>query len=58
MNKLDRINAYNPIPITVGSNAFGNINKTTCILHVPIGSLAAYDAAPYWTDFINIIADL
>ena len=45
-------------PTNVVSQTFNGINKTTCILHVPVGSLAAYQAAQYWNEFTNIIADL
>ena len=45
-------------PITLSSSPFIGVNKATCILHVPVGSLAAYQAAPYWNEFTNIIDDL
>lgn len=58
-NSLSIINchAVQP-PIGLRSTTFSGVNKTTCILHVPVGSLAAYQAAPYWNEFTNIIADL
>lgn len=55
---LVRIDCYLSYPISITSTVFSGVNKTTCILHVPAGSLAAYRAATYWTDFVNIIADL
>lgn len=55
---LTTINSKMINPIVISSSVFAGINKTTCILHVPVGSLAAYQAAPYWNEFTNIIADL
>ena len=50
---LTSIYAFNPIPIDLSSNtyAFNNVNQTTCVLHVPIGSKAAYQSAVVWQDF-------
>ncbi|MDR0694319.1 MAG: leucine-rich repeat protein [Prevotellaceae bacterium] len=54
------ITNYNPEPQPVATNVFGNnttgVNKTTCILQVPAGSVAAYKAATVWKDFVNIEA--
>jgi len=56
---LTRINCRRVSPPTgLDSDTFGGVNKTNCILHVPVGSLAAYRAAQYWTDFVTIIEDL
>ncbi len=55
---LSTINAKMINPITISSSVFAGINKTTCILHVPVGSLTAYQASQYWNEFTNIIADL
>ena len=44
-----------PIDLSASSNVFYNINKTTCILNVPTGSKAAYQAAAQWKDFTNIV---
>jgi len=56
---LIRINSRNATPPTgLGANTFNSVNKTNCILHVPAGSLSAYRAAQYWTDFVSIIEDL
>jgi len=43
-----------PINIIGSSDVFYNINKTTCILHVPVGSKSLYAAADQWKNFINI----
>jgi len=37
------------------SYVFGNVSKSTCILYVPSGSKALYQAANQWKDFANII---
>ena len=49
--------ASNPIPVNFlpSASVFDGIHKTTCILYVPIGSKSAYQAAPLWKDFTNII---
>lgn len=54
---LKNIYSFRAVPLSI-PNIFTDVNKTTCILHVPVGSLAAYQAAPYWNEFTNIIADL
>ena len=38
-----------------GSSIFEGVNKKTCILYVPSGSVAAYKAAPVWREFENIL---
>jgi hypothetical protein len=43
-------------PQTIPSDAFGNVNKETCILYVPQAGLASYQAAYAWNDFSNIQA--
>ncbi|MBN1463389.1 MAG: leucine-rich repeat domain-containing protein [Paludibacteraceae bacterium] len=57
---LTAINAYatTPIDFSFSTNVFYNVNKTTCVLHVPIGSKAAYEAADQWKDFTTIVEDL
>lgn len=54
-----RIDVHASVPPTgLGSGTFNQINRNGCIIHVPIGSLAVYQAAPYWNEFTNIIDDL
>ena len=36
-------------------DVFEGVNKETCILYVPEGSVDAYKAAPVWKDFKNIL---
>ena len=56
-NKLSYINIHISNPIIINNITFYNVNKAIP-LHVPVGSLAAYQAAPYWNEFTNIIDDL
>ena len=36
-------------------DVFDGVDKNTCILYVPEGSVDAYKAAPVWKDFKNIL---
>ena len=38
-----------------GDNVFEGVNKETCILYVPAGSVDAYKAAPVWKEFKHIL---
>jgi hypothetical protein len=37
------------------SYVFNSVNKNTCTLYVPVGTVAAYRAAAVWQDFFNIV---
>ena len=39
-----------------GSSVFDGVDKATCILYVPEGSVELYKAAPVWSEFQNILA--
>jgi len=54
---LNSINVAWFTPLNFGTNndVFTNVNKNTCILNVPSGTAALYDAASQWTDFVNIV---
>ena len=39
-----------------GSSVFDGVDKATCILYVPEGSVDLYKAAPVWCEFKNILA--
>ncbi len=41
-------------PPTCGSTALDDINKWTCTLEVPVGSLSAYQGADQWKEFFFI----
>ncbi len=42
------------IPIALSADVFKGVNKTTCVLTVPKGAKALYQAADQWKDFIYI----
>ena len=52
---LESIYSYASTPPTCGENAFEGINKSTCTIYVPAGSVDAYKAADQWKDFENIL---
>lgn len=53
---LTSISAYSSIPVNLSSSTdvFNGINKTSCILYVPVASKTAYQGASQWQDFTNI----
>jgi len=53
---LTSIIAYpaTPVDFTSSCCAFGDVNKTTCILYVPSSSVSLYQSANQWKDFTNI----
>lgn len=53
--KLTTINVNNATPPVIYSSSFFGVRKSTCILNVPIGSKAAYQADNQWKLFRNII---
>ncbi|MDD5185115.1 MAG: leucine-rich repeat protein [Paludibacter sp.] len=54
---IKTIYAYpvNPVVTIPYNEMFGNFDKTTCMLYVPIGSKSAYQKAYEWKDFTHII---
>ncbi|MDR0505553.1 MAG: leucine-rich repeat protein [Dysgonamonadaceae bacterium] len=42
------------VPQTINANVFTGVNKQTCLLAVPAGSLSAYQTAAVWKDFYAI----
>ncbi|PXV67381.1 putative secreted protein (Por secretion system target), partial [Dysgonomonas alginatilytica] len=50
--KLETLVSLNPIPPTLGITVFTGVNKTTCKLYVPKGSVELYQAAAQWKDFL------
>jgi hypothetical protein len=44
-----------PVNLSNSMEVFNSVNKSTCSLYVPAGSLAAYQAANQWKDFTHII---
>jgi len=55
-SRLTSIYAYpsSPVILTSSPAVFSGVNKTTCILYVPIGTLNAYRTANQWKDFKNV----
>jgi len=53
------INNASPVDFIASSSVgvFYDVNKTTCILHVPVGSKVMYEVADQWKDF-TIVEDL
>lgn len=54
---LNSVYIYSPTPISIYSwiSVFDNVNKSNCVLYVPIGSKLAYETAYEWKDFKNIV---
>lgn len=46
-----------PINLINSGIVFINVNKSTCILHVPYGTKAKYQQANQWKDFLQIIEE-
>jgi hypothetical protein len=52
---IEDIYSQNTVPPTCeGGSVFAYLNKESCRLHVPVGSLDAYKEAFVWKDFFNI----
>jgi hypothetical protein len=53
---LDTIKSYSfkPIDIVLEDSIFNGIDKIRCLLYVPLGTKALYQAANQWKDFQNI----
>lgn len=51
---LTKIVSKNPTSPAVGENVFYYVNKSTCVLEVPIGSKDDYQAVDQWKDFLII----
>ncbi|WP_294818504.1 leucine-rich repeat protein [uncultured Flavobacterium sp.] len=55
LSALQTLKVHNPVPVVLASTPFGpNFVFDPVTLQVPTGTLAAYDAADIWTNFINI----
>ena len=51
---LTSITNLNPIPVTISSNVFEEVDKSKCTLEVPISSVSAYQNTDVWKEF-NIV---
>ncbi|NJM14589.1 MAG: leucine-rich repeat protein [Bacteroidales bacterium] len=50
-SNLKKIIVSKVAPVNLATDPFSGINKATCILLVPRGSVGAYKASNYWKDF-------
>lgn len=48
----------NPLATTLTGDVFSSVPKTSCTLHVPIGTKVVYEACEYWNSFTNIVEDI
>jgi hypothetical protein len=48
-------NSSLPIDLSLNNDVFREVNTSTCILYVPIGSRSAYKVAKQWSSFTKII---
>lgn len=46
---------FNPLEVPLGETVFNHVNKETCLLHVPTGTVDDYRIAEQWRDFFNIV---
>ncbi len=53
-SRLETIYCKGTTPATIYGNTFSNYNAT---LYVPTGSKEAYQAASYWSNFVNIVEE-
>jgi len=51
---IELIESWNPVPPSLASDGFEAAINNSCVVRVPEGSLAAYEAANRWQDFQNI----
>jgi len=55
-SSLTEIHVNNPVPPSCGDWCFGwGVDKATCKLYVPQGSIDLYKAANEWKDFFNVL---
>lgn len=54
-DNIKEITSWSQNPPTIGPTTFNEKTQNTAMLLVPIGSAAAYSAAPYWENFNSII---
>ena len=54
-SSLTSITCEATTPPTCGDNVFNNVDKSTCTLYVPAGSIEDYKIADQWKEFYNIL---
>ena len=52
---LTSVTNFANTPQEIGRYVFDNVDKATCVLYVPAGSISAYQSADQWKDFSNIL---
>ena len=52
---LTSVTNYASTPQNLGSNVWNGVDKSTCVLYVPAGSISAYQSADVWKNFTNIL---
>ena len=52
---LTSVTNFANTPQEITSSVFDNVDKSTCVLYVPAGSISAYQSADVWKDFSNIL---
>ena len=52
---LTSINNYSAMPQVICSGVFNKVDKSVCTLYVPAQSIALYQAADVWKEFIHIL---
>jgi hypothetical protein len=52
---LTTITSLTQTPLSISRNVFDKVDKSTCILKVPIGSKSAYQADSQWGQFTHIV---
>ena len=52
---LTSIFAEGGIPATIKGNTFDNVDKKSCLLHVPRGRKEIYEKEEYWNEFEKIV---
>ena len=52
---LTSVTNFANTPQEIGWSVFDQVDKSTCVLYVPAGSVSAYKSADQWKDFTNIL---
>ena len=55
---LTTVNCYIVTPLVINPAVFQNVNQSACVLNVPLGTEAAYQAAAVWQNFAPINGSL
>ncbi len=50
-DELTSFTVLNPVPVTIDSTVFEDVDQSACTLYVPYGSESAYESADVWEKF-------